>query len=167
MLWFEKQWKAIGASTVLLFYFLFFLPWFNAFFFQDWIYRQLCETSTPLHPQLLPLIDVYINSILTPASKSNPEATNQPVTEQEILNIFQEVIGVNKIMLLLHLLHFCLSPYFSVLRSLMCDSDFKIRLMHRYAHLHTQLQIHTYYIHTVRLNFISSLIKIYSSISSK
>ncbi|XP_036054046.1 integrator complex subunit 2 isoform X2 [Onychomys torridus] len=66
---------------------------------QDWIYRQLCETSTPLHPQLLPLIDVYINSILTPASKSNPEATNQPVTEQEILNIFQEVIGGDSVRL--------------------------------------------------------------------
>ncbi|MBZ3869890.1 Integrator complex subunit 2, partial [Sciurus carolinensis] len=66
---------------------------------KDWIYRQLCETSTPLHPQLLPLIDVYINSILTPASKSNPEATNQPVTEQEILNIFQEVIGGDNIRL--------------------------------------------------------------------
>lgn len=64
------------------------------FFFKDWIYRQLCETSTPLHPQLLPLIDVYINSVLTPASKSNPEATNQPVTEQEILDIFQGVTGV-------------------------------------------------------------------------
>uniref|UniRef100_A0A2K6CLZ8 Integrator complex subunit 2 n=1 Tax=Macaca nemestrina TaxID=9545 RepID=A0A2K6CLZ8_MACNE len=63
---------------------------------KDWIYRQLCETSTPLHPQLLPLIDVYINSILTPASKSNPEATNQPVTEQEILNIFQGVTGGDK-----------------------------------------------------------------------
>uniref|UniRef100_H0WWE2 Integrator complex subunit 2 n=1 Tax=Otolemur garnettii TaxID=30611 RepID=H0WWE2_OTOGA len=66
---------------------------------KDWIYRQLCETSTPLHPQLLPLIDVYINSILTPASKSNPEATNQPVTEQEILNIFQGVIGGDSIRL--------------------------------------------------------------------
>uniref|UniRef100_A0A8I3WKZ5 Integrator complex subunit 2 n=1 Tax=Callithrix jacchus TaxID=9483 RepID=A0A8I3WKZ5_CALJA len=64
---------------------------------KDWIYRQLCETSTPLHPQLLPLIDVYINSILTPASKSNPQATNQPVTEQEILNIFQGVIGGDNI----------------------------------------------------------------------
>ncbi|KAM6970380.1 integrator complex subunit 2 [Aplochiton taeniatus] len=56
---------------------------------KDWIYRQLCETSTPLHTQLLPLIDVYINSILTPASKANPEATNQPITEQEILHVFQ------------------------------------------------------------------------------
>ncbi|XP_033618818.1 integrator complex subunit 2 isoform X2 [Fukomys damarensis] len=69
---------------------------------KDWIYRQLCETSTPLHPQLLPLIDVYINSILTPASKSNPEATNQPVTEQEILNIFQEVIGGDSVRLNQH-----------------------------------------------------------------
>jgi len=56
---------------------------------QDWIYRQLCETTTPLHTQLLPLIDAYVNSILTPASKTNPEATNQPITEQEILCVFQ------------------------------------------------------------------------------
>ncbi|KAL7986931.1 hypothetical protein Chor_005850 [Crotalus horridus] len=61
---------------------------------KDWIYRQLCETTTPLHPQLLPLIDVYINSVLTPASKSNPEATNQPITEQEILNVFKALTGV-------------------------------------------------------------------------
>ncbi|KAG9351846.1 hypothetical protein JZ751_023097 [Albula glossodonta] len=60
---------------------------------KDWIFRQLCETTTPLHTQLLPLIDVYINSILTPASKANPEATNQPVTEQEILNVFQGLTG--------------------------------------------------------------------------
>ncbi|XP_058019837.1 integrator complex subunit 2 [Ahaetulla prasina] len=60
---------------------------------KDWIYRQLCETTTPLHPQLLPLIDVYINSVLTPASKSNPEATNQPITEQEILNVFKGLTG--------------------------------------------------------------------------
>uniref|UniRef100_A0A8C3AHV3 Integrator complex subunit 2 n=1 Tax=Cyclopterus lumpus TaxID=8103 RepID=A0A8C3AHV3_CYCLU len=60
---------------------------------KDWIYRQLCETNTPIHTQLIPLIDVYINSILTPASKANPEATNQPITEQEILNVFQSSQG--------------------------------------------------------------------------
>ncbi|XP_037543533.1 integrator complex subunit 2 [Nematolebias whitei] len=60
---------------------------------KDWIYRQLCETTTPIHTQLIPLIDVYINSILTPASKANPEATNQPITEQEILNVFQSSQG--------------------------------------------------------------------------
>ncbi|XP_008331055.1 integrator complex subunit 2 [Cynoglossus semilaevis] len=56
---------------------------------KDWIYRQLCETTTPMHTQLIPLIDAYINSILTPASKANPEATNQPITELEILTVFQ------------------------------------------------------------------------------
>ncbi|AWP00465.1 putative integrator complex subunit 2-like [Scophthalmus maximus] len=60
---------------------------------KDWIYRQLCETSTPIHTQLIPLIDAYINSILTPASKANPEATNQPITEQEILRVFQSSAG--------------------------------------------------------------------------
>lgn len=60
---------------------------------KDWIYRQLCETTTPLHTQLLPLIDAYVNSILTPASKTNPEATNQPITEQEILCVFQNAAG--------------------------------------------------------------------------
>ncbi|KAI5099789.1 integrator complex subunit 2 [Silurus meridionalis] len=60
---------------------------------KDWIFRQLCETSTPLHTQLLPLIDVYITSILTPASKAHPEATNQPITEQEIINVFEGRTG--------------------------------------------------------------------------
>uniref|UniRef100_A0A8C5FI07 Integrator complex subunit 2 n=1 Tax=Gadus morhua TaxID=8049 RepID=A0A8C5FI07_GADMO len=63
---------------------------------KDWIYRQLCETTTPLHTQLLPLIDAYVNSILTPASKTNPEATNQPITEQEILCVFQSTTGVSQ-----------------------------------------------------------------------
>lgn len=62
---------------------------------QDWIYRQLCETTMPIHTQLIPLIDAYINSILTPASKANPEATNQPITEQEILNVFLSSAGVS------------------------------------------------------------------------
>lgn len=65
--------------------------------FQDWIYRQLCETATPIHTQLIPLIDAYINSILTPASKANPEATNQPITEQEILSVFQSSAGVSQL----------------------------------------------------------------------
>uniref|UniRef100_A0A8C8A1N0 Integrator complex subunit 2 n=1 Tax=Oryzias sinensis TaxID=183150 RepID=A0A8C8A1N0_9TELE len=60
---------------------------------KDWIYHQLCETTTPIHTQLIPLIDAYINSILTPASKANPEATNQPITEQEILSVFQSSQG--------------------------------------------------------------------------
>uniref|UniRef100_A0A8C2Q6T6 Integrator complex subunit 2 n=1 Tax=Cyprinus carpio TaxID=7962 RepID=A0A8C2Q6T6_CYPCA len=64
---------------------------------KDWIFRQLCETTTPLHTQLLPLIVVYINSILTPASKTNLEATIQPITEQEILNVFQGLAGVEKV----------------------------------------------------------------------
>lgn len=63
--------------------------------FQDWIFHQLCETTTPIHTQLIPLIDAYINSILTPASKANPEATNQPITEQEILSVFLSCSGVN------------------------------------------------------------------------
>ncbi|KAM8899407.1 integrator complex subunit 2 isoform 2-T2 [Spinachia spinachia] len=63
---------------------------------KDWIYRQLCETTTPIHTQLFPLIDAYINSILTPASKANPEATNQPITEQEILNVFQSSTGTGE-----------------------------------------------------------------------
>uniref|UniRef100_A0A8C5GJQ7 Integrator complex subunit 2 n=1 Tax=Gouania willdenowi TaxID=441366 RepID=A0A8C5GJQ7_GOUWI len=73
---------------------------------KDWIYRQLCETTTPMHTQLIPLIDVYINSILTPASKANPEATNQPITEQEILNVFQNSTGVS------HIQHFILNFFF-------------------------------------------------------
>ncbi|KAM8835256.1 integrator complex subunit 2 isoform 2-T2 [Synchiropus picturatus] len=65
---------------------------------KDWIYRQLCETTTPIHTQLIPLIDAYVNSILTPASKANPEATNQPITEQEILNVFEASGGCDSIL---------------------------------------------------------------------
>ncbi|ETE61354.1 Integrator complex subunit 2, partial [Ophiophagus hannah] len=88
---------------------------------KDWIYRQLCETTTPLHPQLLPLIDVYINSVLTPASKSNPEATNQPITEQEILNVFKGLTG-------LLVLYYILSYEEAILASSKCPPLMDITL---------------------------------------
>uniref|UniRef100_A0A8K9WXX6 Integrator complex subunit 2 n=1 Tax=Oncorhynchus mykiss TaxID=8022 RepID=A0A8K9WXX6_ONCMY len=47
---------------------------------KDWIYRQLCETSSPLHTQLLPLINVYINSILTPDLQGQPQGLVLSIT---------------------------------------------------------------------------------------
>ncbi|KAG8587855.1 hypothetical protein GDO81_005800 [Engystomops pustulosus] len=57
--------------------------------------RSRAFTKHKVSIKLIPLIDVYINSIITPASKSSPEATNKPITEQEILKVFQGHAGEN------------------------------------------------------------------------
>lgn len=54
---------------------------------KDWIFKQLCHCSTPIHPLIPPLIDVFINSIILPSGKA--DRTNDPITEEEILRIFK------------------------------------------------------------------------------
>ena len=56
---------------------------------KDWIYRQICVSSTPLHPVLPALIEVYVNSVLVPASnRSFTELTNEAISEAEIRAVF-------------------------------------------------------------------------------
>lgn len=64
---------------------------------KDWIYRQMCISSSPLHPVLPALIEVFVNSILVPASSSSgrggggsQEQTNEPISEQEIRAVFEK-----------------------------------------------------------------------------
>lgn len=64
---------------------------------KNWVYKQLCESRTPLHPLLPSLVEVYVNSILTFTS---PKAQNQsgpiasmdlghdPISEDEIRAVF-------------------------------------------------------------------------------
>ncbi|KAK6190857.1 hypothetical protein SNE40_002632 [Patella caerulea] len=54
---------------------------------KDWIYRQMCSSCLPLHPLLPPLIDSYVNSIIVKGIKT--DNLNQPITEQEILEVFE------------------------------------------------------------------------------
>lgn len=63
---------------------------------KSWIYKQICNTTTPLHPVLPALIEVYVNSIIAPNAKGSLEHTHKPLSEDEILKVFQNsVIGVH------------------------------------------------------------------------
>ncbi|XP_014297506.1 integrator complex subunit 2 [Microplitis demolitor] len=62
---------------------------------KNWIYRQICNSTAPLHPVLPALVEVYVNSILVTSSKTT-EHTNKPITEDEIRRVFQNsVFGAN------------------------------------------------------------------------
>ena len=56
---------------------------------KDWVYNQICVSSTPLHPVLPALIEVYVNSVLVPASNRNlAESTNEAISEAEVRAVF-------------------------------------------------------------------------------
>ena len=56
---------------------------------KDWVYNQICVSSTPLHPVLPALIEVYVNSVLVPASnRSFTELTNEAISEAEVRAVF-------------------------------------------------------------------------------
>lgn len=61
---------------------------------KSWIYRQICNSSTPLHPVLPSLIEVYVNSIIVPGARSNFEHTHKPLSKEDIMRVFRKsVIG--------------------------------------------------------------------------
>ena len=60
--------------------------------FQDWIYKQICHSATPIHPLLPPLIEVFIGSIILPSTKT--DRTNEPITEAEILTVFKDSVFI-------------------------------------------------------------------------
>ncbi|XP_053643818.1 integrator complex subunit 2 isoform X2 [Cherax quadricarinatus] len=64
---------------------------------KDWIYNQICASSTPLHPVMPQLIEVYVNSIILPASKGGLSDTfNEPISEEEIMAVFSQSIFTEK-----------------------------------------------------------------------
>ncbi|XP_058467120.1 integrator complex subunit 2 isoform X2 [Malaya genurostris] len=56
---------------------------------KNWIYKQICNSITPLHPVLPALIEVYVNSVILPNPKNSVEHTHQALSEQEIQQVFQ------------------------------------------------------------------------------
>ena len=54
-------------------------------------YRQICDSTPPLHPVLPALLEVFVNSALVPASnRGSPDQTvNEPISEHEIRAVFQ------------------------------------------------------------------------------
>lgn len=59
---------------------------------KQWIYRQICNSTAPIHPVLPNLIEAYINSIIIPNTKTNSDHTHSPITEEEIRRIFQNSV---------------------------------------------------------------------------
>lgn len=57
---------------------------------KSWIYRQIVSSTTPLHPVLPALIEVYVNSIVAPMAKGPLEHTHKPLSEEEIIRVFQQ-----------------------------------------------------------------------------
>jgi integrator complex subunit 2 len=54
----------------------------------DWIYRQLCHCTAPIHSVIPPLIEAFVSSIITPATRT--DCTNEPICEDELLGVFQD-----------------------------------------------------------------------------
>nr|XP_039268166.1 integrator complex subunit 2-like [Styela clava] len=63
---------------------------------KEWIYKQICTTSSPLHPQLPSLIRQYVSTVVTPHTKGHDKGMlNNPLTEEEIMSIFSDKITLD------------------------------------------------------------------------
>ncbi|KAJ2953568.1 hypothetical protein O0L34_g1170 [Tuta absoluta] len=63
---------------------------------KNWIYRQICNCTAPLHPVMPALVEVYVNSILVINNKGSNEYVNKPITEEEIRKVFRNsIFGAN------------------------------------------------------------------------
>lgn len=54
---------------------------------KSWIYKQICNSTAPLHPVMPALIEVYVNSLIASNAKV---ATEQPLSEEEIQKVFNK-----------------------------------------------------------------------------
>lgn len=45
---------------------------------KTWVYRQICDSQSPLHPLLPSLVEVYVSSILTFTPSKNQQQQGQP-----------------------------------------------------------------------------------------
>lgn len=61
-----------------------------------WIYKQICNSSAPLHPVLPPLIEVYVNSIIVPTAKGPVEHTHKPLSKEDIVRVFDSDFNTKK-----------------------------------------------------------------------
>lgn len=57
---------------------------------KDWIYKQICNCSTPLHPLVTSLIDVFVTSVVIKSTKT--DHLNEPITEEEILHVYKSSV---------------------------------------------------------------------------
>lgn len=63
---------------------------------KNWIYKQICNCTAPLHPVMPALVEVYVNSILVINNKGTHEYVNKPIMEEEIRKVFRNsIFGAN------------------------------------------------------------------------
>ncbi|XP_026737728.1 integrator complex subunit 2 [Trichoplusia ni] len=63
---------------------------------KNWIYKQICNCTAPLHPVMPALVEVYVNSILVVNNKGANEYVNKPIMEEEIRKVFRNsIFGAN------------------------------------------------------------------------
>lgn len=61
---------------------------------KDWVYKQICCCTTPLHPLVVPLLEAFVHSVINPVSNSksakNKEAafTLHGFTDVEVMSVF-------------------------------------------------------------------------------
>ena len=87
--WPESKWGNPGRVEFIRRFIV--IQWKYYFLFS----RQICESTTPLHPVLPALIEVFVNSALVPASnRASPDGqtVNEPISEHEIRVVFQNPV---------------------------------------------------------------------------
>jgi len=59
---------------------------------REWLFKQLCSCSTPIHPIMIELIDAFVHSIIFSINISKTKhqrmVSLQPLTEEDILSVF-------------------------------------------------------------------------------
>ena len=59
---------------------------------KDWLFEQICSCGSPVHPLMVPLIETYIHSIITPLNISKTKhqrmSSLQPFSEEKLAAVF-------------------------------------------------------------------------------
>lgn len=62
-------------------------------FIQDWVYKQICCCTTPLHPLVAPLLEAFVHSVINPVSSKSSKHketafTLHGFTDAEVMSVF-------------------------------------------------------------------------------
>eukprot|EP00794_Sanderia_malayensis_P014277 gene14277-15764_t len=61
---------------------------------KDWIYNQICSSTSPLHPSMVPLINAFVHSIISPIQVGKTGKLQKPAnldrfSEQQVMQVFR------------------------------------------------------------------------------
>ncbi|KAJ7373791.1 Integrator complex subunit 2 [Desmophyllum pertusum] len=61
---------------------------------KDWVYKQICCCTTPLHPLVVPLLEAFVHSVINPVSNSKSARNKETAfvlhgfTDAEVMSVF-------------------------------------------------------------------------------